>query len=169
MQEKIDGSQISFSKSMGGELIIKSKRAIIYPENAGMFAKAVEELTARIGQMTPEVIYRGEYLSKPKHNVLAYDRVPDGNVVLFDIELPGQHFIGPGNMREEAKRVRLETVPVLGLGEFTAEQIIAFLETPSILGGQKVEGVVIKNYERFTKSKHIMIGKFVSEQFKVDT
>ena len=40
------------------------------------------------------------------------------------------------------------------------------LDTISCLGGQKVEGVVVKNYERYTHEKKVMMGKFVSEAFK---
>ncbi|KKK50998.1 hypothetical protein LCGC14_3119400, partial [marine sediment metagenome] len=36
----------------------------------------------------------------------------------------------------------------------------------SILGGSKVEGIVIKNYTRFGKDGKALMGKFVSEEFK---
>ena len=41
-----------------------------------------------------------------------------------------------------------------------------FLERDSILGGTKIEGVVIKNYELFTMEKKPAMGKYVSEAFK---
>ena len=40
------------------------------------------------------------------------------------------------------------------------------LDRTSVLGGQKIEGVVIKNYLRFGMDKKILIGKYVSEAFK---
>ena len=40
------------------------------------------------------------------------------------------------------------------------------LGTESILGGQKIEGVVIKNYEKFGDDKKALMAKFVSEEFK---
>ena len=41
VEEKIDGSQLSFRKDSEGSLHIRSKGATIYPEDAGMFSKAV--------------------------------------------------------------------------------------------------------------------------------
>jgi hypothetical protein len=46
------------------------------------------------------------------------------------------------------------------------EEITGFLETPSILGGQKVEGIVVKNYARFGLDKKALMGKYVSEAYK---
>jgi hypothetical protein len=43
-----------------------------------------------------------------------------------------------------------------------------FLDTTAILGGQKIEGVVVKpvNYDLFGRDKKVLMGKFVSEAFK---
>ena len=48
------------------------------------------------------------------------------------------------------------------------EKIKEFLNTESILGGQKIEGVVIKptNYDIFGRDKKVLLAKFVSEDFK---
>jgi hypothetical protein len=40
------------------------------------------------------------------------------------------------------------------------------METVSFLGGQKVEGLVFKNYHRFGIDGRVLMGKFVSERFK---
>jgi protein required for attachment to host cells len=40
------------------------------------------------------------------------------------------------------------------------------IDRESILGGQKVEGVVAKNYERFGKDGKVLMAKFVSSKFK---
>lgn len=45
-------------------------------------------------------------------------------------------------------------------------EIMALLSNKSILGGQKVEGIVIKNYSRFGLDKKVLMGKYVSEEFK---
>jgi 3-phosphoglycerate kinase len=45
------------------------------------------------------------------------------------------------------------------------EDLYKYLEYESILGGTKVEGVVIKNYNLFTSEKKIAVGKIVSERF----
>jgi hypothetical protein len=41
-----------------------------------------------------------------------------------------------------------------------------FLERESILGGSKIEGVVLKNYAQFGGDKKVLMGKYVSESFK---
>jgi hypothetical protein len=48
------------------------------------------------------------------------------------------------------------------------EQFRTFLDTTSCLGGQKIEGVVVKplGYSLFGTDKKVLIGKFVSEAFK---
>jgi hypothetical protein len=50
----------------------------------------------------------------------------------------------------------------------SVEKLRELLETPSILGGQKIEGVVIKpeNYDLYGRDKKVLMGKYVSESFK---
>jgi len=70
--------------------------------------------------------------------------------------------------REEFARIGLECVPCF-MNEETItdiEAIKALLAETSILGGQLIEGVCIKNYHRCTPDKKILIGKYVSKTFK---
>ena len=39
------------------------------------------------GLLAPGVTYYGEYLQKPKHNTLCYDRVPKDNIIIFDVPI----------------------------------------------------------------------------------
>jgi len=58
-------------------------------------------------------------------------------------------------------------VPKLFEGKIDeAKFVLSFLDLESILGGQKIEGVVIKNYSRFGIDKKVLMGKYVSEAFK---
>src|SRR5690242_11376793 len=78
VEEKIDGSQFSFGISTVGELAIRSKGAQMHidaPEK--MFQKAADTVKELKDVLTPGWTYRAEYLAKPKHNTLAYDRVPE--------------------------------------------------------------------------------------------
>lgn len=168
VEEKVDGSQISFGK-IHGELHIRSKGAVIYPDSPeGMFAKAVE--TIKSLNLQDGWVYRGEYLQKPKHNALAYDRVPRGHIVLFDVQYHGyqdQAYFAAEYKKQEAERLGLEAVPSFYYGTIESlEQLLGFLDTVSFLGGQKIEGVVVKNYNLYTVEKKIALGKFVSEAFK---
>lgn len=170
VQEKVDGSQISFCVDAGGELRVRSKGAqinVIAPDN--MFSNGVEAIKAVKDKLTPGFVYRGEYLKKPKHNALAYDRVPKNHIALFDIHdrNKGEEFYCDMNIvGDEAKRLGFDMVPVFHVGNVAIEQIRGFLNNVSFLGGARIEGVVVKNYSLFTPDHKVAMGKFVSEAFK---
>lgn len=167
IEEKIDGSQFSFGL-LNGELVCRSKGAQVHVEAPeGMFKKAVESVLALKEKLHPEWTYRCEYLAKPKHNALAYDRVPKHNLILFDINTGEESYLSYLEKQEEAVRLGLEIVPFLDAGFVsTPEQLLKMLDRVSILGGSKIEGIVIKNYSRFGQDKKVLMGKFVSEMFK---
>lgn len=167
VEEKVDGSQFSFGV-VDGELMCRSKgKQLILDAPEKMFVKAVE--TARILEpvLVPGWIYRGEYLEKPKHNSLAYERVPAHNIIGFDIATGIETYMTPDEKRAEFDRLGLECVPTLYEGEVSGlEMFNSFLERVSVLGGCKIEGVVVKNYSLFTIEKKVALGKYVSENFK---
>ena len=169
IQEKVDGSQISFGV-IDGYLYIRSKgKELVLDAPEKMFVKAVAGIMERFaeGSLTDGYIYRGEYLQSPKHNTLAYDRVPLGNIMLFDVMTGTEYYLHPTELAREADRLRFECVPMLGnIIIDSADAVKMFLDEESVLGGQKVEGVVVKNYTRFTRDGKLMCGKFVSEKFK---
>ena len=170
VEEKIDGSQFSFMKDESGELSCRSKGAAINmlaPE--GMFKAAVESVRERADKMRPGYVYRGEYLAKPHHNALTYNRIPVGHVIIFDVNTGLEQYSTPLVKRGFADEVGLETVPVLHAGRVDdIEHFRKLLDTESVLGGQKIEGVVIKpaNYDLFGRDKKVLMGKFVSEAFR---
>ena len=172
VQEKVDGSQFSFGKFVDHETFevkMRSKGCKVTPENPGMFKLAADAVEARRDLLTPGYIYRSEFLAKPKHNVLAYDRVPKDNVILYDIQRGTGDFLSPVEMELEANRIELEVVPLLesiSSDVLKMEDFRDLLEKVSVLGGQKVEGIVIKNYSRFGFDAKPLFGKYVSEKFK---
>lgn len=170
VEEKVDGSQFSFGlfDHEDGECVLhcRSKGAqlnVIAPEK--MFIKAVEvvkELPLRIGWT-----YRAEYLAKPKHNALAYDRVPRNHLIVFDINTGHEEYMPWDGKAKECERLGLEVMPRIYEGMIeSVEQFRTMIDRLSCLGGQKVEGVVVKNYNRFGPDKKVLMGKFVSEAFK---
>lgn len=170
VQEKVDGSQFSFGIMETG-LAMRSKGCKVTIENPGMFDKAVQTVMARFHCLTPGDIYRGEFLAKPKHNVLAYDRTPKDYIILYDIQRGTGDFLSPVEMELEANRIELETVPCYHVGrsflvEVDMDWIRGLLEFQSVLGGQLVEGIVIKNYSRFGFDAKPLFGKYVSEKFR---
>ena len=168
IEEKVDGSQFSFGK-FDGKLKIRSKGQEMHPEAPEkMFQLAVDSVMSRFDLLTEGWTYRGEYLCKPKHNALAYDRIPNGNIIIFDINTAEETYLSYSDKIHEAKLLGYETVPNILTGGVVPdpESLIRLLDTVSILGGQKIEGFVIKNYSRFGPDNKVLMGKHVSEAFK---
>jgi len=170
VEEKIDGSQFAFGVDDDGELRVRSKGKEIQlgaPEK--MFAKAVQTAKGLAPLLKPDWTYRAEFLSKPHHNALAYGRVPEKNLILFDVSTGLESYLSVHEKSKEAGRLGLEVVPLLFEGVVAGtEQFVALLETTSILGGQKIEGVVIKpaGYGLFGRDKKCLMGKYVSPAYR---
>lgn len=169
IEEKVDGSQFSFGIDADGELRVRSKGAMMYidaPEK--MFTKAVETVKSLRDALHPGWTYRGEFLAKPKHNTLAYNRAPNGHIIIFDINTGHEEYLTYSDKAVEAYRLGLEVAPLIYDGMVDLAAFRGFLDRESILGGQKIEGVVIKPkaYNVWGEDKKVLLGKFVSEAFK---
>lgn len=169
IEEKLDGSQFSFGK-FGNQLKCKSRNQEIDPEtlnHSEMFKQGVDTAKELFPLLKDGWTYRGEYFQKPKQNLLAYNRAPHKHLILFDINTGEEIYLSREEKEEEAGRLGLEIVPAFYKGKVTdVKQFYSLLETESFLGGQKIEGIVVKNYNRFGKDKKVLMGKYVSESFK---
>lgn len=167
IEEKVDGSQFSFG-IFNGEIKARSKgKELIIDAPEKLFTKAIETVKALAPKLTDGWTYRGEYLAKPKHNALAYTRAPELNIILFDINPGHEAYLSYEEKAAEAKRLGLEVVAKIYEGKVSSpEQLLSYMETISSLGGQKIEGVVIKNYTKFGRDKKVLMAKHVSEAFK---
>jgi len=173
VEEKVDGSQFSFGvfggdQGEGYNVRCRSKSVqlnLVAPEK--MFSKAVEVVLKLAPFLRVGWTYRAEYLQSPKHNSLAYDRTPTKHLIVFDINPVQEGYLSYDEKAAECARLGLECVPRLyeGMVE-SAQQFRDLLSATSVLGGQKIEGVVVKNYRRFGPDKKVLMGKFVSEAFK---
>jgi hypothetical protein len=173
VEEKIDGSQFQFGLDLEeGVLVCRSKGQVIDLNAPGMFSAAVETALGFGDVLVPGRVYQCEYLAKPKHNVLSYNRIPRSHLVLFDAKDKDGTYLSLDAKRASADILGLEPVPVLHFGELspTQEWVDAFLQTDSALGGCKVEGIVIKNYALPHPESESgfapMTAKIVSERFK---
>lgn len=170
VEEKVDGSQFSFGVDEEGTLRVRSKgceMVVDAPEK--MFSLGVETVKRLKPLLHPGWTYRGEYLRSPKHNALIYSRIPREHIILFDVEIGECEFLNYPAKWAEAQRLGLEVVPLLYGGFIESiKHFREFLQIDSILGGQKIEGVVIKpmGYNLFGVDKKVLMGKFVSEAFK---
>lgn len=169
IQEKIDGSQFS-AGVVNGELKMRSRGAELYTDNPNkLFAGAIQTFQQfkDDGQLPEGVCWRGEVLSRPKHNALAYERVPRGNVILFDADTGPERRVDPEGLKLIGDSLDLEVVPTLFIGEVTGlDQLHTLLSSTSILGGP-IEGIVIKNYARFNeKDGKMLMGKLVRPEYQ---
>lgn len=177
IEEKIDGSQFSFGLR-NGEVCIRSKGAKILLDNPPkMFQQGVGTVLALKDKLKEGWTYRSEYLSKPKHNCLTYERIPYKHIILYDVEDPDGNPVEYGVKQQIALELGLEVVPlILGrvnfnpdslVNQFSLELFTELLKKESILGGTTIEGFVVKNYGRCTLEEgKYMCGKYVSEAFK---
>jgi ATP-dependent RNA circularization protein (DNA/RNA ligase family) len=176
ISEKLDGSQFSFG-NLKGELHCRSKGTQIgYGGNQeGMFKKAVRtaDLIFQTGTLPDGMVVRAECLDKPHHNTLSYNRVPVGNVAIWDItEREGSEmYLEPSKVQELAKMWGLEVCPTLFEGSTTASEVLKryqeeWINRESFLGGPKIEGIVIKNYKRCDGFGKMLAAKIVSDDFK---
>lgn len=167
VEEKVDGSQFSFGV-FNGELKCRSKGAVLNitaPEK--LFVQAVETAKRLAPLLVDGWTCRGEYLARPKHNTLAYERIPPQHVIGFDINTGHEIYLPYELKQQEFARLGLETVPCLFMGVLEDHATCReLLERTSVLGGQKIEGVVIKNTFQFGPDGKVLMGKFVSEAFK---
>jgi len=184
VEEKVDGSHVRFEIDDQGEIAVGSHNVDnIHIGVSDGFGKAIETANKVFSGMKADpgekMVIFGEYLSKSKQNTIAYARVPNWNVVIFDVIVNGYYLD-----REEKERFvfnlgMIEVVPLLwkGKGEdFTDEIREELLKTPSFLGHQagydKIEGIVIKNYGKLfdprfrnLEGKHMVV-KIVNASFQ---
>ena len=172
ISEKIDGSQFCFGK-ISGELFMRSKGAQIFPENPEkMFVIASDYVLSVENKISDNTIYFCEYLKKPKHNTLAYSRVPKNNLILFSVCDNTERFIASyDELLKKADEIEIETVPLVFSGKINDPQaIFDLINAESVLGGVDMEGIVVKNYfQPFLLGGQpipLMAGKLVSEKFK---
>ena len=169
VEEKVDGSQFSFGVREG-VLHCRSKgRALDLDEPQKLFSGAVDTCKGlhNRARLKEGWTYRGEVLQSPRHNTLEYARVPIGHIAIFDIDTADQCYLNPDEKEVEAASLGLETVPCVykGMLEHT-ETIKALMERESFLGKATIEGLVIKQYARFSHDGKALMGKHVSEKFK---
>lgn len=170
--EKIDGSQLGFGK-INGELFVRSKgKEQDFDDPDKMFKGATEFVKTIADKLPDNIALYGEWLNKPKHNVLAYDRTPKNGIALFGVCDPiTQEHLGMDEISAWAEQLDVDTVPLLFKGEANAQMVLDMVDkTDSFLGGQKIEGVVVKRYTPWMFMGRVplsvMSGKYVSEAFK---
>jgi hypothetical protein len=182
VQEKVDGSNFSFGRDhLGGLFAWSRTQDLSLGQPDKMFAAGIDHVLSIADRIPAGFTFRCEYLKSPKHNVLAYDRVPKNHLVLFGVEKVAGgnpdiwHPYGDDDiMLSWAESLQIDLVPELFYGQQLdlnttwAEAVAKWLDTESFLGGQKVEGVVVKNYTQTDERSgaSYLVGKIVRPEFK---
>lgn len=173
VEEKVDGSQVSFFLDDYGDLVLRSRNHILDPDNLldpsfDVFCIAVLD---RKEHLTHGLTYYGEYLRKRRQNQILYTNVPDGFVYIYDIRTDKRDDIRSGFLTmqykaAEAHRLGFTPVNFLGHGNMlTFDQIKEFASQESCLGG-KMEGVCVKNYTLKSKDHNYTFAKYINEDYK---
>lgn len=168
--EKLDGSQFSFGK-IDGEVVTRSKgREFDEPDK---LFKPVWEYVHSIADRLPEgIFFYGETLGTPRHSTLAYDRTPKNFFAMFGVYVAEtREYLNYDSIVEWSEKLDVDPVPLLFRGEISQSKILDYVDdTVSYLGGQKIEGVVVKAYKPWLFlgqiPLNVMAGKYVTEAFK---
>lgn len=178
ISEKIDGSQCRIQLT---EDFVKCGSKNVNLADEKMFRLAHEH-AARMWRekvwwtFGDNITLFTEFLNKEKHNVLAYSRVPRNNLYLFGAMIGDEH-VRTDKLIELANELRIEPPCIFASRKEVDSQsdIEEYIKLDSCLGGTKVEGVVIKQYNEsypplMSSSQaffgYPMAGKLVRDDFK---
>ena len=163
-------SQFGFGR-VDGELVTRSKgRVITDPDK--LFIPAVNHVRSIEHLLPEDLFFYGETLCQPRHSTLAYDRIPTNNIALFGVlNRHTREFLDYENIKWWADKLEVDAVPLLFKGTMSQSEVLKFVDdTISYLGGQNIEGVVVKAYKPWMFLGQIplsvMSGKYVTEAFK---
>ncbi|MFA5238328.1 MAG: RNA ligase family protein [Phycisphaerae bacterium] len=174
--EKIDGSQWCFGIDADGNFGYRSKNQdLSHGEVPNTFEGAKEQME-RIENILKDnnfrnIFFYAEFLRKEKHNLLKYNRIPKNHLYLFGVLNKGEFVYNSFQLMGWAEILDIEPANVRFVGDISnIDDLYTLLDVESILGGTKMEGIVIKNYNepsgRGSWIQPISLGKFVREEFK---
>lgn len=173
IQEKIDGSQFGFAK-FNNDLHFRSKGKVLYDEDTTpSFGKIILWLKHIKEDIPDNMCFYGEYLERPRQNALRYDRTPKNHLVLFAARHINEDIWVDSQIELErlGNLMGFEVAPLLKQGKIIdPDKLLELLDTDSFLGGEKIEGFVVKNYHKEYQFANMTIpflaGKYVREDFK---
>ena len=165
VEEKIDGSQINFWLDNDGQLLVGGRRHMFSLDNPPpKYRLAVEHLVLFQDHIKPGLTYRGEVVTERKQSTKEYERVPDGYIIVFDIQCADESFLTPVDRNIAVKNLGVEYAHCFHIGPVTAPLLIDIIcERDSMLGGT-IEGVVVKDHDNYGPDR--MVAKFVSDDFQ---
>lgn len=166
IQEKIDGANASFAV-IDGELKCWSRNKELSMNNTleGFYVWVKENIN--VDKLLEGVIYFGEWTAQHKVVYEGYTK----QFFLYDIfNLHLEEYVSFPMVRDEAKRLGLQLIPVFFEGEFESfDQLMSYVgrtELNGKLGGEPCgEGIVVKNMEYRDRFGKQMFVKLVVDKF----
>jgi hypothetical protein len=145
IQEKIDGSQLTF-RVIDGKPVFRCRGKEIN-ESVLEFTKSTHMIKYRSNILNPNFTYHSESVTRPKHNILTYNRMPLYNCIIYDIyDNLENKFLWHDEMEQECNRIGFEFVPCLIVGTGPYVTIVREMVKSGLMSylGGIAEGVVIK-------------------------
>ena len=154
IREKLDGSQFSFGYINGHGLVCRSKNQVIHGDTVPLFSEAVRYVQSIEDTLrgVEDMVFYCEYLKKPSHNVLTYDRVPKNHLMLFGVSNDCGHClsVNENSLRHYAQELGVDHAPLLGdyrweAGQprpkpYSIDEVEKLLGTESYLGREDHRG-----------------------------
>lgn len=158
IQEKVDGSQFRFQEVMNetdtnSVLLCWSRgNRLSLDSPPAMFALAVGTVVKlhQEKKLLPGAVYIAEAVTSRRHNVINYERIPTGGLVLLDVYAAPDGWMGAEFVKFHGEQLGLEVAPYKGSiapGQVVdiATLIAQSAAEVSLLGGP-VEGLVVKSF-----------------------
>ena len=166
IQEKVDGANASFAV-VDGELKCWSRNRELSMSNTleGFYVWAKQNI--EVDKLLEGVVYFGEWTAQHKVVYEGYAK----QFFLYDIyNLHLEEYVSFSMVRDEAKRLGLNLIPVFFEGEFESfEQLMSYVGRTALNGklGQEVsgEGIVVKNVDYRDRFGKQMFVKLVVDKF----
>ena len=147
VEEKVDGTNIGFSLSNDGTILVQNRGAYVDPDSHAQFRKLkswIKEHESELFELLfPDRILYGEW-SYAKHTI-PYEWLPDW-FLAFDIyETTSGNFVSRDVRHNFLRSLRIHEVPFIKEKTFDNEsQIQDLLERQSVLYNGPVEGVYLR-------------------------
>lgn len=146
VEEKVDGANLGISVTEDNQIRFQNRSHFVNTATATQFKGLDKWVTQHPGiweiLTSPDIVLFGEWLFA-KHSI-NYTELPD-YFLAFDIYIPSKgKFLSRAKREAMLEGTGIASVPLIAEGQFTKEQILAFLETPSSFYEGKVEGAYIR-------------------------
>jgi hypothetical protein len=180
IQEKIDGTQFSFTATGSG--VVFSCGKSVRTDAAAMFRRAIGLVQFYYvrGLLCNDHTYHCEMLETIRQNIVEYERVPKNYFIVYDIsrQVDGStRYFGVDELVEECERIGFEYVPAIYVNTDSgvnahekALELVRAIDAgglKSVLGGTP-EGVVLK-CPNFIDAKRRVVNskiKYVTPKFE---